>query len=263
MSLSLYTTLILDLGDVLFHWSPVTRTAVSVKDLKNMISSNIWSEYECGLFSEECCCEKLGHTFNYSTTDIREAMEVARSSFRLDESLYSAVCELKKAYNLHVIVMSNMSTSDYAVVRTLFPDQTVFDEVFISGVVGMRKPDERFFHYVLEKIRIIPESAIFVDDKLVNVQSAQSLGIKGLIRKNTADTICELWTTLDYSAKLCQEILYASSKGLSSIITEVKSFDDDWSLVPILDTDQDTYDDNAPDSTSEYHSAIRPETLPF
>ncbi|MCJ1282605.1 hypothetical protein MMC26_001930 [Xylographa opegraphella] len=249
MSISLYTTLILDLGDVLFHWSPVTRSAVSAKDLKKMISSSIWSEYERGFFSEECCCEKLGHAYNYSTTDIREAMAVVRSSFQLDESMYSAVCELKKAYNLQVIVMSNMSIPDYALVRNLFPDETVFDEVFISGLVGMRKPDHQYFRHVLEETRIIPLSAIFVDDKLVNVESAQSLGIKGLVRKNTADTICELWATLDHSAKLCQQVFYAASKGFSSTVAEVNSFDDDWSPVQILDIDQTTYDDNATNST--------------
>ncbi|MCJ1292563.1 hypothetical protein MMC34_004114 [Xylographa carneopallida] len=227
MSPSLYTALILDLGDVLLHWSPVTRTAVSARDLKKMISSTIWSEYERGHFSEGRCCEKLGHAFNYSTIDIKEAMDVVRSSFRLDESLYSAVCELKKAYDLQVIIMSNMSTADYALVKNLFPDQAVFDQVFISGVVGMRKPDERFFRYVLERTHIIPQNAIFVDDKLINVKSAQVLGIKGLVRKNTVDTISELWSTLDDSTRFCQQIFYASSKGFSSTVTEVGSLDDD------------------------------------
>ncbi|MCJ1385908.1 hypothetical protein MMC17_009032 [Xylographa soralifera] len=259
----MYTTLILDLGDVLFHWSPVTQTAVSAKNLKKMISSTIWSEYERGYFSEERCCEKLGHAFNNSVGEIRKAMEVVRSSFRLDQSMYSAVCDLKRACNLQVIVMSNMSVPDYALVRTLFPDQTVFDEVFISGVIGMRKPDERFFNHVLEKIHTLPQRAIFVDDKLANVTSAQSLGIKALVCQNTPDTIHELWTILDHSAKLRKQIIYTAPKGFSSTVAEVKSFDDDWSLVRILDMDQDTYDDNVLDSTLEYHLAISSEDLPL
>ncbi|MCJ1394777.1 hypothetical protein MMC18_007657 [Xylographa bjoerkii] len=238
MSSSVYTTLILDLGDVLFHWSPMTQTTVWPEDLKKMIRSPIWSEYERGYFSEERCCEKLGLAFNYSVRDVRDAMGDTRSSFRLDQSMYSAVCDLKRDYNLQVIIMSNMSMLDYALVSNLFPDQSVFDEVFISGAVGMRKPDVEFFSHVLEKTRTVPEQAIFVDDKLVNVMSAQSLGIKAMVCKNTPATIRELRTTLDHSAKLREQILYTAAKECSATIIESKSFDDDWLPVQILDIDQ-------------------------
>ncbi|MCJ1402642.1 hypothetical protein MMC11_005862 [Xylographa trunciseda] len=233
----MYTTLILDLGDVLFHWSPVTQTAVLPQDLKKMVSSSIWSEYERGYFSEERCCEKLGRAFNYSAIDVRDAMGGARSSFQLDQSMYTAICELQKAYNLQVVIMSNISAADYIFVRNLFPPKTIFDNVFISGTIGMRKPDVQFFSHVLERINADPHRTIFVDDKVINVMSAQSLGIKALVCKNTPDTIQELRSTLDHSVKLQEQIMYTGTKGVSFLVAEAESFEKDWSQVQILELD--------------------------
>ena len=122
-----------------------------------------------------------------------------------------------------------MSVPDYALISNLFPDQTIFDEIFISGAIGMRKPDVRFFSYVLEEIHAMPQNTIFVDDKLFNVMAAQSLGIRALVCKNTQDTVRELRSTLDCSVKLQEQILYPTLEGFSSIVTDVEIFDDDCS----------------------------------
>ena len=242
MAKSMCTTLILDLGDVLFNWSPGTQTAVPAKALKKMISSTIWSEYECGGLSEDYCYEKLGRAFRFSTTEIREAMEAARSSLRLDQTMYSAVCELKKAYNLRIFALSNMSVPDYAVVEKLFPDRTLFDGVFISGAVRMRKPDLRFFCHMLEQTQTVPQRAIFVDDKIDNVVSARSLGIKGLVCKNNLDTIRELWNALGDPVKRGKQFLHVNAKGFSSTTAEGDSFYENWSQLMILDITKDMYE---------------------
>ena len=103
-------------------WAPVTQTSVPAKVLQKIISSTIWFDYERGALSEKCCYEKLGHAYEIPAINVRKAMESAKSLLRLDQTMYSEVCELKEAYNLRAFAMSNMSISDYAVVKKLFPN---------------------------------------------------------------------------------------------------------------------------------------------
>ena len=240
-STSTCTTIFLDLGDVLFSWTPGTRTAVPAKALKKMISSTIWNDYERGAISEPCCYEKLGRAYRFPTMDIRKAMEAAKSSLRLDQAMYSEVCELKDAYNLRVFAVSNMSVPDYAVVQKLLPDQKLFDGVFISGAVGMTKPEIQFFRHVLEQTQTVPEQAIFVDDKLDNVVSARSLGIKGLVCQNTSDTIRDLRNILGDPVTRGKEFLRVNAKHFDSATPKGHSFFENWSQILIVDITKDRY----------------------
>lgn len=39
-----------------------------------------------------------------------------------------------------------------------------FDEYIESSVVGLRKPDPKFFQYALDKLKVIPQEVVFLDD---------------------------------------------------------------------------------------------------
>ncbi len=54
----------------------------------------------------------------------------------------------------------------------------IFDEVIISGDVGLRKPDKKIFNLLLERIKSSPENCLFVDDNLHNLTAASELGIR-------------------------------------------------------------------------------------
>ncbi|MHA1805350.1 MAG: HAD family hydrolase [Promethearchaeota archaeon] len=53
----------------------------------------------------------------------------------------------------------------------------LFDYVFLSHELGMRKPEIEKFKYVLKKLNANPEECIFIDDKLVNLVPARKLGL--------------------------------------------------------------------------------------
>ena len=116
------------------------------------------------------------------------AFAQARDSVRSNDELISVIQELKVESNgtLQVYAMSNISIPDYEVLRVKPADWSIFDQIFTSGVVGERKPNLGFFQHVLDSTHTVPESAIFVDDKLENVLSAQSLGLCGIVFYDTA-----------------------------------------------------------------------------
>ena len=53
----------------------------------------------------------------------------------------------------------------------------LFDFIFESKEIGLRKPDQAFYDYVLEKVNIPPEKIIFLDDLGINLKPAKAMGM--------------------------------------------------------------------------------------
>jgi HAD superfamily hydrolase (TIGR01509 family) len=51
---------------------------------------------------------------------------------------------------------------------------------FNSANIGSRKPEKEPFIYVLKHMKVKPEHVLFIDDKKVNVDTAQDVGINGI-----------------------------------------------------------------------------------
>ncbi len=68
----------------------------------------------------------------------------------------------------------------------LFEDATI---PFVSSQSGsiIKKPNPDFFHAHIKKHKLNPHQIIFIDDKLINVQAAQSVGMHAIHFKNALD----------------------------------------------------------------------------
>ena len=53
----------------------------------------------------------------------------------------------------------------------------VFEEIYSSARIGIKKPDTKFFEFISEDLSVPYDQIIFWDDKQSNVDSAKSLGI--------------------------------------------------------------------------------------
>ena len=52
-----------------------------------------------------------------------------------------------------------------------------FEKVYFSYEMGMRKPEEEIYSYILRKHDLNPKRTLFIDDKKVNTDAAQNLGL--------------------------------------------------------------------------------------
>ncbi|KAI0663404.1 HAD-like protein [Cubamyces menziesii] len=190
-----YTTLILDLGDVLFSWSPKTNTAVAPRLLKEILSSVTWFDYERGRISQAECYERVSTEFNVDAVAVAEAFQQARESLRPNEEFLGLIRELRQQCHgqLTVLALSNISLPDYEYIMALSSDwASVFDRVFPSALLGERKPHLGAYRRVISEANIDPHTAVFVDDKLDNVVSARSLGMHGIVFDNQANVFRNL-----------------------------------------------------------------------
>jgi putative hydrolase of the HAD superfamily len=59
------------------------------------------------------------------------------------------------------------------------PFAQYFEQVFVSAELGMIKPDPEIYRHVARELGIDPAEMVFIDNKKVNVEGAESIGITG------------------------------------------------------------------------------------
>ena len=53
-----------------------------------------------------------------------------------------------------------------------------FSKVWYSNELGLRKPGVEIFEFVLKEENLVAAETLFIDDTLINIETAQKLGIK-------------------------------------------------------------------------------------
>ena len=149
--------------------------------LRTLLKTVTWDDYERGLLSQADCYQSLSTQFSIPAEDIARALRAATGTLSFDATLIALLFRLKKAHNLTVVAMSNISAPDWDILRLQPMDWSIFDFVFTSAAAGARKPDRPFYEHVLSSTGIDPHRAIFVDDKLENVSAARELGMHGFV----------------------------------------------------------------------------------
>lgn len=224
------------LGDVLFTWSAMTKTTISAKTLKKIISSLVWFEYECGRISEDVCYSQVGEKFALQPSEVGEAFSQARDSLQPNERMIAVLSELKATSNggLRIYAKSNISRPDSATLSAKPADWSMFDRLFISGDAGMRKPNLNFYHHVLKETQTAPQDAIFVDDKFDNVFTARSIGIRGVIFDDNANVVRTLRNLLGDPVHRGQEYLTRNAGHLTSTTEGNTTIQDNFAQLLIL-----------------------------
>lgn len=59
------------------------------------------------------------------------------------------------------------------------PTGALFEKVFVSAELGLLKPDPEIYRHVAHELGIEPAGMVFIDNKKVNVEGAESIGVTG------------------------------------------------------------------------------------
>lgn len=73
----------------------------------------------------------------------------------------------------------------------------LFDVIIESSVIGVRKPDPKFYLLACEQLDIEPSEAVFLDDLGINLKPARALGMTTIKVIDVAATLAELESVLD------------------------------------------------------------------
>ena len=181
-------TLVFDFGGVLIDWNPAY---VYLKEFRgnqeemshflNTICSWEWNENQDAGYSLQKAIEERVAMYPEHERLIR--MYYGRWEDMLGYEHTDTVALLKtfKDHNKYRLIgLTNWSNETFPVALERFAFLSWFEGVVVSGTEKMKKPDTNIYTLTLDRYKIIPENAVFIDDKLENVHAAAQLGMHGI-----------------------------------------------------------------------------------
>ena len=116
-----------------------------------------------------------------SDAEIKAAWNALILDFRTESLTYLEA--LSKKYKLYLL--SNTNSIHLKCFKQLFTQQTgkplldkYFSKAYYSNEVRLRKPGTEIFDFVLEDENLVAEETLFIDDTLINIETAQKMGFK-------------------------------------------------------------------------------------
>lgn len=92
----------------------------------------------------------------------------------------SLIKSCKKAGHA-VYLLSNWDAESFDLLKQEYPEVfDLFDGLIVSGKIGMVKPDDNIYHYLLETYQLDPYDTILIDDQPENIAAAERNGIHGI-----------------------------------------------------------------------------------
>lgn len=183
--------IIFDLGGVLlnidFKKTFEAFKALGVENIEEMYGQHhanaLFKNLETGSISEEDFFNAIRKYVpgNVADAQIEHAWNAMILDFRM-----GSLAELEKlAGSYKLFLLSNTNSIHLRRVKEVFTSETgkpLLDEYFsrswYSNLLGLRKPDDDIYEFVLKEEKINPAETFFIDDTKENIEAAINLGIR-------------------------------------------------------------------------------------
>ena len=94
------------------------------------------------------------------------------------------VKQLKAKEKYQLILLSDHAREWMEYIEEKNKDLKIFDKKIFSYDIGAVKSDKQTFKTVLEKVAIVADETLFIDDYEKNVKNAKAVGIHGIVFEN-------------------------------------------------------------------------------
>lgn len=182
---------IFDCFGVLAHdgWLPFREAHFKDDPEKFDDATTLNKRSNAGLIDYDHFLEQIGQLAGVSAADARREIEDNPA----DTNLFSYIrTTLKPHYKIGLL----SNASDYHLDDIFTAEQVgLFDEIVLSYQVGAVKPDPLIYQTIANKLGVLPEECIFIDDQPWYAEGASAIGMKGIRfvdAKTTIETLEEL-----------------------------------------------------------------------
>lgn len=144
--------------------------------------SDLFTLLETGRIPGDEFCSSLRQNgiTNCSNGEIKDAWSMMLGELTAEN--YELLKSLRKNYNTYLLSNTNEIHIDFftkGVVkvfgRNVLPE--MFNKIYYSHQVQLRKPNPEIYEYVLKDAALEPRETIFIDDLLENIKAAEKTGI--------------------------------------------------------------------------------------
>jgi 2-haloacid dehalogenase len=188
------TAVIFDVGNVLYGWDPEAFLARQIPDDERRLAFIA----ETGLWDWHDSLDG-GRPFDEAAAELSEkfpdyAAHIAAWGARFGETITDpvpgvhAIVAALDARGVPLFAITNFSADFWKPFRAreaaFF---RVFRDIVVSGEEKLLKPDPALYYRALDRFRLQPHEALFVDDRLINVQGAEAVGMPAHLFTNAED----------------------------------------------------------------------------
>jgi 2-haloacid dehalogenase len=85
-----------------------------------------------------------------------------------------------------LFALTNWSAETFPIARARFPFLGWFEDIVVSGEVGLAKPDPRIFELTIRRTGLDPAATLFTDDSPRNVEAARASGLRAELFRDPA-----------------------------------------------------------------------------
>ncbi len=195
LRLSMLDAVVFDLGGVLLNLDYGRTThalsRLAGRDITSLYSqgdqSVVFDRYERGETTSKEFRRELRTLLGCDAPD--EDLDTAWSALILDlpGKHLDLIASLRKTHRVFLLSNTNevhlrafLASYDRQHGSTHGPWANLFDGIYYSHIVGMRKPEERIYEHVLEHEGLSRTRTLFVDDNPHNVAVARTVGMHAL-----------------------------------------------------------------------------------
>lgn len=198
--------IVFDVGNVLLDWDSIGVTSrifpnePNPKELAHkLFKSETWHSLNLGKITEKEICriyqEDLGIPYN--------TLEVLMQTVK--ESLIPVEGSLELLDKIHKAGYSLYSLTDNVKELMIFLKEKYdfwekFQGIVVSAEIGILKPSEGIYKYLLETYGLNPSETLFIDDLIKNVEGAQNIGMYAVQFTNSKE--CEEELRNKYGIKI-------------------------------------------------------------
>ncbi|MEK6966207.1 MAG: HAD-IA family hydrolase [Thermoproteota archaeon] len=185
--MSQFQLVLFDIGGVLVNWRDAwlyhvvsEKFGVQEKILTSECEKEIVNLHT-GKISENEFWRKIGKKVKSSELQkVKKSLihDTFKDKAKLNNSILKMVKKIQEN-KIKVGVLSNLEKTTHTILEDLALLDS-FEFQFYSHKTGFAKPDRRIFKYVLGNVPFKSSEIFFIDDKISNVQVANSIGIKSI-----------------------------------------------------------------------------------
>jgi HAD superfamily hydrolase (TIGR01509 family) len=151
--------------------------------------STLTQEYDRGEISS---AGFLAGVTSLCGVDLPEAefIQVYTDIFTPNPAVFDLVQRIKRHHRVGLLSNTNPWYFEHVIAKTeIFP---LFDSVTLSYEVGASKPDPRLFDDALQKLDLMAEECVFIDDQSANAQAATEHLLHGIVYTTPIALMAEL-----------------------------------------------------------------------
>lgn len=172
---------IFDIGNVLIEWQPERFYDATIGRDRRIA---MFSEVDLHGMNDKIDAGGLFRETIYETAEVYPAWTreirmwfdnwIDMASPRIDHSL--ALLRALRTKGVPVFALTNFGIHSFAYAQTQYDFLTEFDRAYVSGHMGVIKPDPAIYAMVEDDCGIAPDRLIFTDDRADNIAAATARG---------------------------------------------------------------------------------------